>query len=234
MIDFLLDSANLPFTIALGMMVGIGLLEGVSTLMGAGLSNLLDAILPDFDLDVDVDADLDVDADIQSIGSASALSRILGWIHLGRMPVLILFVIFLFGFGISGLAVQYAIANAFGTMLPAPVASVPAVVGAVYWLRHLGGLMIRYLPGDETQAVSENSFVGRVAVITLGTAGHGNPAQAKLRDEYGQVHYVMVAPENEAAAFKTGEEVLLIGQKGSIFQVVANDTGISFDDLGTQ
>ncbi|MEZ5581571.1 MAG: DUF1449 family protein [Candidatus Competibacteraceae bacterium] len=46
-----------------------------------------------------------------------------------------------------------------------------------------------------------NQFIGRVAVITLGTAGYDSPAQAKLRDQHGQTHYIMTAPDQPKNAF---------------------------------
>lgn len=231
MLDFLLHSANLPFAIALGIMIGIGLLEGISTLLGAGLSSLLDSILPDFDFDVDMD--VDADADLDALDSGGALSHFFGWLHVGKVPVLILFILFLCGFGIAGLVLQSFASNALGFLLPPWLAAVPAVLAALFVMRWAGRLFIRWFATDETQAVAESSFVGRIAVITLGTARAGSPSQAKLRDEHGQTHYVMVEPENEAAEFPTGEEVLLIGQKGAVFLAAPNTTGISFQDLQT-
>lgn len=229
MLDFLLHSANLPFAIALGIMIGIGLLEGISTLLGAGLSSLLDSILPDldFDMDMEVDGDMDLDA----VGAGGALSHFFGWLHVGKIPVLILFILFLCGFGMAGLVLQSFASNTFGFLLPPWFAAVPAVLAALFGMRWAGRLFIRWFAADETQAVSESSFVGRIAVITLGTARAGSPSQAKLRDAYGQTHYVMVEPENESAEFPAGEEVLLIGQKGVVFLAAPNTTGISFQDL---
>ena len=225
MIDFLLHSANLPFSIALGVMIGIGLLEGISALLGAGLSSLLDSILPDFDFDVDMEADAD------AIGSAGALSRIFGWLHVGRVPVLVLFVFFLCGFGTGGLVIQSVASSALGVLLPGWLASLPAAFAALSGVRLFGRLFIRWFPGDETQAVSEDSFVGRIAVVTLGTARVGGPAQAKFRDEHGQIHYAMIEPEDAGVEFPAGEEVLLVARKGHVFLAVSNPTGVSFQDL---
>jgi hypothetical protein len=231
MLDFLLHSANLPFAIALGIMIGIGLLEGISTLLGAGLSSLLDSILPDFDFDVDMD--VDADADLDALDSGGALSHFFGWLHVGKVPVLILFILFLCGFGTAGLVLQSFASNTFGFLLPPWLASVPAVLAALFGMRWAGRLFIRWFGTDETQAVSESSFVGRIAVITLGAARAGSPSQAKLRDEHGQTHYVMVEPEDESETFPAGAEVLLIGRKGVVFLAAPNTTGISFQDMQT-
>ena len=82
--------------------------------------------------------------------------------------------------------------------------------------------MARIIPKDETEAVSEKSFVGCVATITIGTASKGKPAQAKLRDRLGNTHYVMVEPDIDGQFFETGSEVLIVMQTGSVFTAIAN------------
>ena len=64
MFELVTADANMPFAIALTVMLGIAVLEGVAMLLGAGLSRFFDAMLPEFDVDLDVDADLDIDADL--------------------------------------------------------------------------------------------------------------------------------------------------------------------------
>lgn len=233
MIAFLFESPNLPFTIALGLFLGIALLEGVTTVMGFGLSGLIDDILPDLDfdvdLDIDADVDLDVDVDIDAdapdihhVGSAHALSRFWGWINVGRIPFLILFLLFLFGFGIIGIIIQSLSDNLIGRLLPGIVASLLSFVGTLYFVRITGKPLSKIIPEDETEAVSETSFIGRPAVITTGTARFGNPAQAKLQDHHGYTHYIMVEPQSETEVFETGSEVLIISQVGAKYLAVLN------------
>ena len=56
------------------------------------------------------------------------------------------------------------------------------------------------------------------------------PAQAKLTDQHGLVHYVMVEPESEAAEFGQGTSILLIEQSGSNFIGVPNTSSALTDD----
>ena len=42
--DFLLAAENTPFTIAIAVMLGIALMEGVATLLGFGVSSYLEAL----------------------------------------------------------------------------------------------------------------------------------------------------------------------------------------------
>jgi len=80
----------------------------------------------------------------------------------------------------------------------------------------------RIMPRDETSAVSRDSLVGRVAVIVTGEAAHNSAAQARVRDEHGQVHYVMVEPDNAADTFKQGSSVLLVRHAGAKYFAIHN------------
>ena len=243
MFKFVLSDGNLPFAVALGLMFAIAALEGTMTLMGAGLSQAIDALLPESLGEVDLDAEFDashelsgqgadfgdVDAGGADIGSESALSKFLGWLRVGQVPVLILFVAFLTVFGLAGLILQSLVQGITGTLLPASIASVPAFMAAVPSVRVIGSGLARLIPKDETSAVASKSFVGRIAVITLGTARSGQPAEAKLKDTHGQTHYVMVEPHNADEAFEAGTHVLLVEQSGSRFRVVLNTSAALVD-----
>ena len=258
--SFILLPENLPFTVALAVMLGIALLEGAMTMLGTGLSQFLDDLIPDgfgevdvgdvgdlsADVDVDVDVDLDTDFSMNGhdgsighsgvdgitdgahthgpaeIGSQSALSRLLGWLCVGRVPVLILLIAFLTVFGLSGLFVQSFLADLTGTAWSGWLVSIPALFIAVPSVRLFGLGMAKLIPSDETSAVSSKTFIGRVATITLGTARRRNPAQAKLHDKFGQVHYVMVEPDIRGEKFVTGDDVLIVRKTGSVFRVIKN------------
>ena len=131
-------------------------------------------------------------------------------------------------FGLSGLFLQSFAQNTFGAMLPTWFASAAAFAVSLPAVRLVGGVLARILPKDETSAVSEQSFIGRVGTITLGTARHNSPAEAKLVDEYGQTHYIMVAPDLPEDEFKQGDQVLIVHQAGSLFHVIpGNKPGLT-------
>ena len=246
--EFIFAPQNLPFSVALAVMLAIALLEGVLTLLGMGFSGLLDSLLPDAEVDFDLDVDLDVDLGTEipvgsidpglsvdpsgagEIGSASALSRLLGWLSVGRVPVLVLLVIFLTAFGLSGLVLQGFLHDITGFLLPAWLAWVPALVLALPTTRVLGRGIGRLIPKEETSAVSRDSFVGRIAVITLGVAEKGKPAQARLRDGNGALHYVMVEPDQAGEAFAAGSQVLLVSFGGVTFRAIANSSAALVDE----
>lgn len=239
MFGFLLADGNFPFAVALGLMLGIAVLEGTMTLLGAGMSQAIDSMLPggldgadaglegEFDISSAPDAIDGTGADFGDaslsanqpqagdIGSPSALSRLLGWLCVGKVPVLVLLVAFLTMFGLSGLAIQSMSASVTGATLPSALASIPAFLVALPCVRVIGRGLARIIPKDETTAVGRASFIGRIATITVGTATHVQPAQAKLNDQFGQTHYVMVAPETTGDVFETGTEVLLVRKNPS-------------------
>jgi hypothetical protein len=192
--SFLTAGPNLPFTAALAIMLLIGALQAFG-LGGA-------------------DADADADA-----GPASLLD----WLNAGRLPLLMLAVVFLFSFGLLGLALQRVWQAAGDALLPAWIAAPVAFAAALPVTRRLGGVLARVLPGDHTTAVSRESLVGRVALVTTGVAAAGSPAQARLRDEHGQRHHVMVEPADAADRFAEGETVIIVRRDGATFYAVRND-----------
>ncbi len=261
--EFILTAQNLPFAVALAVMLVIAALEGALTLLGIGFSSVLDNLVPDGfgdvdldgDLDLDVDTDLDVDADLDfdadgdldapgnidpgaqvhgggdlgEIGATSALSKLLGWLCVGKVPVLVLLVVALTTFGFAGLALQGLVSSIFGFLLPAWIAWLPAFAVALPTTRLIGTGLARLVPKDETSAVSRRSFVGRIATVTLGAARCGEPAQARVRDQYGRTHYVMVEPDGDGEVFETGSEVLLVTLVGASFRAIRNTSTAMVD-----
>jgi hypothetical protein len=222
MMNFLLASQNMPFTVALAVMLIIAFLEGAGTLLGAGIFSFIDSLLPELDIDADMDS-----PDFESSG---LFSKLLSWLRIGEVPVIMLLVIFLTAFGLIGLGLQSFAQKTLGSLLPGAFASIPAVLLGFPIVRLCGGILGKLMPKDETEAVAETSFIGRIAVITLGNASPGNPAEAKLRDKFGQTHYVMVEPDESDERFENGTQVVLVSQQGAIFKAVRNKSDALVDD----
>lgn len=204
MLETIAAPANLPFSVALLVMMMIGAVEALG--LGASAVHL------------DMDSDLDGGGDL------------LGWLGFGRVPLLMLLVLFLAFFGLAGLAVQ---------QLAGPLTlwlAVPAAAAAALPLTGLGARgLARIMPGDETTAVSLDSLVGRRGTITVGTARRGSPAQARVKDIHGQAHYVMVEPYDDDQAIGEGETVRLDRRDGNIFIALARVDALEtrFDVLPT-
>lgn len=209
--EFLLADANLPFTLALALMLGIALLEGLGLLAGFDISRALDDLLFDAEFPVETGA-----------SEAPGGPAFLAWLHIGVVPMLVLLVVFLAAFGCTGLMVQSLALRALGHPLAPAWASGLALLASVPILR-LAGRGLRKLFQDQTRAVSQDAFVGTTGTIVIGTAQAGQPAQARLHDERGQSHYVMVEPATPAEVFETGSEVLLVERQGAVYR------GLKFD-----
>lgn len=216
MIEFLFASPNSFFAGALILMFLIALLEGVSTLLGAGISSLLEGLLPDFSPDIEIEA------------SSSALSKLLGWLNIGRVPILIVLICFLTAFGIVGYVIQYLFVQITGGFLFAGVAVLLALFLSLPFSRLFAKGMEKIMPKDESSAVSEDHFIGLIAVITLGKAQKNSPAQARLKDTYGHSHYVMIEPEKEET-FTQGEEVLITSRSTNGFYAIKNTHDVLTD-----
>lgn len=211
MLEFLLADANLPFTLALALMLGIALLEGLGLLVGFDISRALDDLLFDAELQVETGA-----------SEAPGGPAFLAWLHIGVVPMLVLLVVFLTAFGCAGLMVQSLALRALGHPVAPTWASGLALLASVPILR-IAGRGLRKLFQDQTRAVSQDAFVGTTGTIVIGTAQAGQPAQARLHDELGHSHYVMVEPATPAEVFETGSEVLLVERQGAVYR------GLKFD-----
>jgi hypothetical protein len=222
MLEFFLAPSNTPFVIALTIMMAITIIEIISASLGMGLSEMVDSFLPEFDTDIDIDADADVDIDVAGAGGpGDSLVKLLAWFRVGEVPVIMLFIVFLTGFGLSGLIIQFLLVTILNTTVPATLAAIPAMLCSIFVVRVCGGILGKYLPKDETYAVSEESFPGMVATLTLGTAKKGKPAEAKLKDEHGQTHYILVEPDNEEECFSQGDKTIIVSKNGAIYKIIA-------------
>jgi hypothetical protein len=177
-------------------------------------------------MDVDIDAGVSAD-----VSASNALSKILSWLRVGKVPVIVLLVIFLTAFGLGGLYLQNVMDDMFGYLLPSAVASGIAICIALPITRFCGGIVERIIPKDETDAVSVKTLIGRVATILVGTAATDSSAEAKVKDQHGQTHYIMVQPDADEETFTAGDDVLLVRKAGSVFYVIKN-TNMNLSDEG--
>lgn len=199
--SFLLSGDNVPFVSALALMLLIGAAEAVGLGGGLALGDGLDGL----------DGDVNVET-----------PSLLSWLNVGRLPLLMLIVVFLFAFGMTGLIGQKIIAAILGQPGPWFLAAPAAFAVALPVTRAFGRVVAKIMPRDETTAVSRDSLVGRVAVIVTGEARVGSAAQARVRDQHGQVHYIMVEPDNAADVFAEGIDVLLVRHAGAKYFAIHN------------
>jgi len=223
----LFSPAAVPFSAALLLMAMLVAAEVLGALIGVMPSAAVDSALPDFDFNADIDLDLEasaggpLDADAPQLGDTpGGLSRFLGWLSVGKVPVLVLMMAFLAAFGVLGLAIQSMAASITGFALPFFISVPAAMIGALYPTRWLGRGIAAIFPKEHTEAASAKSFIGRTAVITVGIAKRGLPAEAKLTDQFGQAHYIRVEPDSDNEAFAHGTNVLVISRSGATYRVI--------------
>ncbi len=195
-----------PFTIATFLMLLIAVVEGLAMVAGANISEWLQSALPD---------------PWDSVHGP--FDNVLGWLHVGRVPFLVLVVLFLMGFALAGFALNMVANRMFGLWVPTLISVPLAFFATLPFVRILGAGLARIIPQDQTFAVSFESLIGRVATIVGGTARPGYPAQARVANEHGQNLYIMVEPETDGVTFGSGEQILLKKQiSGSRFAGVVN------------
>lgn len=228
MLDAFFDPNSLPFAVALAVTAGLFALELVSALLGASILGVgsdgpdidMDA---DFDLtaDLDLDAGFDADLDLDSDGIADAgPSGFWGLIGARDVPFLIWLVSFLTMFGLMGLVVQSVAASILGGALPVGLACAIVIVPAIAVTRVIANWVALIMPKTETSAMRTRFLGGHRGTITQGTAQRNKPAEAKIRDRHGNMHYLRVEPLEDDGVFPQGSDVTLIRKRGDKFFVI--------------
>jgi len=188
MTEFLLRPEMLPFSVALLIMLMIGAAEAVG--IGAGAVHL----------------------DAHADGGDP-----LGWLGVGEVPLLVVLVVLLALFGLIGLAGQQLASALLGAPVTPWIAAPVALAAALPLTGRCARTLAKILPHDETTAVSLDSLIGKRATVVVGTARRGCPARARVKDVFGQVHYVMIEPSDERQVIASGETALLVERQGELF-----------------
>ncbi|WP_199610895.1 YqiJ family protein [Flocculibacter collagenilyticus] len=206
MFEFIFSNQNIYFTVALGIMCVIGLIEGIGMLIGASILSILDNLL---DVDVDMDADSSV--------TEGGLTAILGWLCLDKLPLLVWLTLLLVSFALVGYSLNFTSHHIFSQSLSTFISIPIATIAALFSTHWLGAALAKVMPKNESSAVSKNTFSGQVGTITIGTAKQGYAAEAVVTDHFKQKHYVMVEPAIADDEFTQGTQVLLIDKKESVW-----------------
>jgi hypothetical protein len=205
------NPAFFPYVISIKILAVIAVMEMLLALLATGIfSNLfscldgfLDGLMPELNVP---------DADIPWHWS------VLSALHIGKIPASILTVCFFTFFGITGICFQYLMHVITGAAATNWLVLPAAFVMSLFAVHFAGGIIYRLIPQNETSAVSTESFIGMTAVITLGRAEKDYPAPAKLVDDTGEAHSLMVLPYEDRDVLTEGMQVLLIERDGIYFK----------------
>lgn len=209
MSEFIFASFNSYYTIALSIVLLLLFIELAGQLVGFSFSHLFDT-----------SADLDTPASLS--GSATASLDILGWLGLKKIPMLIWLVSLLTTFAIIGYCFSYVMFLVFDLPVAKLLAGGITLVLSLYFNTKICSKLAEIMPKEETSAVSKDSFAGLLANVTVGTAKRGQPAEAMVKDEFNQKHYVLVEPIDEDE-FSQGENVVLVVKEDARWLVTRFD-----------
>jgi hypothetical protein len=212
----LLSGPFLPFSLALGLLFGLLLLEIVALILGGSLF-AADGALPDVGVDPAFDLPAGAEPDLAALVAASEAldgapaadaggGTAMSLLGLGRVPFAIWLAALLLGFGLSGMALQ-ALA---GGGLPGWLAAVPAAAVGLFAARGVAGAVGGLVRQNETTATGPQFLGGLRGLVTQGTATRGSPAEVRLRDRHGNVHYQRCEPWRDADVIPEGTEVVTL------------------------
>ncbi|ENX49166.1 MULTISPECIES: YqiJ family protein [Acinetobacter] len=180
--DLFTHPSNYIFSISLVLCFAIGILELILLMIG-GSSQVLDQFLPEQLSDYQPDADLDADQGI--------FWQFFDWLYLGRIPLLIWLIVFLTTYSLTGFIIQGTFyiftEHYFSVWLIAPA----VLFLSMPFVRWASALVSKIIPKDETTAIYSEDLIGQPAKIILGIARANSPAQAKVKDQFGQTHLLL-------------------------------------------
>ena len=200
MFSLFLSPPYMPFAAAFVVMLGVGIIEAV----GLGIGSTDHG---------------GVDSDVDGGG-------LLSWLGLGELPILIWLTSFLACFVLVGIAVQQVASQISGAPLTPGIAMAAAIAGALPINTFAANGLARILPGYETTAISSDDLLRRRGTILEGQARRGHPARAKVIDQFGQAHYLMIEPHEDAGVIEKGETALLVRREGSLYFAMPDESCI--------
>ena len=200
--DILLAPDVRPFAISAAIMVTLGGIELLTMIVGFSISELIGK---DFALETE---------------SHSAIGGLFLWINAGRLPLLILMILALGVFAISGFLLQ-AIAHSVGTAVPVTLAALAAIAISLPAIRVTSRGIARIIPRDETYVVDEADFVGHVGEVSIGPLDQGLPGKVRLKDVFGNWHSVAARASPESTPLPVGASVLLVDRDARSFIAIS-------------
>lgn len=201
--DSLIQPGTEVFWEALLVVAGLGLVELVSMLFGISASGLLDHGLG-YHGPGDTEGGL--------------LGGWMSWLNAGGVPILVLAVLLLSVFAVLGFLIQGLTASVVQP-LPLSAAGPLALIGSVPVTRWLSRGLARIMPRDESNAVSQASFIGLVGVVTIGPLDQGQPGMVRVKDPYENIH-TLRAQAAPGYLIETGAPVIIVDGSDGLFQAI--------------
>lgn len=199
--EIFVHPSNIFFSVSLCLMLLLGLVEALLLIAGATTQGFLDQFIPDQLFEAQ-------HPDLNLESNPSIFVQLLDWLYIGRIPVLVWLIIFLTTFGLFGLITQGLFFKFTESYFPLWIIAPASLILCMPIVRIVSATIAKVLPQDETTAIHSEELIGLNAEIILGEARLNYPAQAKVKDQHGLTHYIMVEPETDLV-FTQGQTVLL-------------------------
>lgn len=119
----------------------------------------------------------------------------------------------LLNFSVAGYFLEFIIYAKFHTFAPSYYIFIPALIISIFFTVFMIHCLDQVIKPKKYR--KNITLIGRLATISSGNARPGFSAQARVRDEYGQLHYVQVEPEFGELEFQS--QILLIKQYKSYY-----------------
>ena len=132
MIEFILSNANLPYSIAIGIVITFTALELLAVIVGFSIASFLDNLVAP-----NHSADLEVGAETTLITS---------WLFINKVPVMIWFSIFLTGIGLSGIAMNFITLKYLSFLLPHYLSIPLALTLSIPFTRKIATIVGKIMP----------------------------------------------------------------------------------------
>lgn len=191
----------------------------------------------DVDTEVEVEADGDIEADADTDGDADAdtdhegvplYMTALSWLGLGRVPLTLMLMAMLLGWGLVGFAANRLLWEDMqqrGAAEQLPMISIPvAAVGSLLLTALFAQLMGRWLPLNESYVSRRHELLGLVGEAVLPI--NREFGMAFVRDERGDGFQVPCRLSKDAQPIDKGAKVRLVGYNGKqkLFYVQPSDS----------
>lgn len=202
MADFIAACTQSPVNLTLSVLLALTMAYWLVVLIGAvGLDSL------DFDIDTDVDVDMEIDS---SLMATSATASILKFFHIGAVPILVLWSVFLMCLWALGV-LTWPLVGHWATLLQL-IAVVPLVIGGLL-LTKVFTLPLKAIFDRierDTEAENNTKLLGRRCTIASLTADE-RFGQAEVATS-GSPLKLNVRTRDADTVLNKGEEAVLVGE----------------------
>ncbi len=238
----LFNLANLPYWLFLG----IGVMFFVLVIVSGGGDDDLDTDTDvDFDVDADADFDIDTDAnfdidtdseiDINTDSDSNNLPeflplQILGWLGLGKVPLMLLLAIYFTNWGVSGWILNVIIGSFIGEIPGGFLGGIIFFV-SLFISMFIGGLIARPVGkifASFGEDVDGNRLIGCVGIVSSKTIPYlieGKIGQVDVLDSARNLVTISVSlPDWAKVIPHRGESILIIDQQQHCYIGIAKDS----------